>query len=142
MLRSIGFYFHIFAPNRVITIGSASDRSVNLEDPTVSPRHAIIYVQKGKVFVADDGGRGGVKVNGRVVAQQQISGFDEIEVGSSQLKIEIAYAQKAVEPSHLKKKDSKSPDAKSDSKTDPKPDSKNDSDALRPNKADASEAHP
>lgn len=88
----------MFSSSRVITIGSAPDSAIVLSDPHVAPQHAVIYVQNDKLIISDNNSPTGVSVNGQKVRIAEISGFDEIELGRSRVKVEPVMASNAPAP--------------------------------------------
>ncbi|MCC7381234.1 MAG: AgmX/PglI C-terminal domain-containing protein [Deltaproteobacteria bacterium] len=79
----------MFPASRVITIGQSPDSAIRLEAGEVAPRHAVLYVDNGRVVVADNGGTSGVLVNGQPITTAPISGFDEVRIGEFRLKVEM-----------------------------------------------------
>jgi hypothetical protein len=54
-------------PNRVL-VGRAPGNDIRLDDPEVSRRHAVVWREAGKVWLADLGSSNGATVNGRPAA--------------------------------------------------------------------------
>jgi hypothetical protein len=79
----------MFSPDRLVTIGRASDQGLRLDDEEVSSRHATLRVVDGHVVISDAGSRNGIYVNGRKVPNAKVSSFDEILIGGCRLKIEV-----------------------------------------------------
>ncbi|AKU92131.1 AgmX/PglI C-terminal domain-containing protein [Vulgatibacter incomptus] len=78
----------MFSGIRPVTVGRASDAGLRLEDPLVSGRHAVLFVQDGRLWIGDDGSSHGLFVNGRRVATAPIGPLDEIRLGDSRIKVE------------------------------------------------------
>lgn len=77
-----------FADNTVITIGRSETSHIRLEGTQVSLNHAIIYEQKGNLFIEDKNSFGGTKVNNRLVTRKKLDDDDIIEIGDSQFTID------------------------------------------------------
>lgn len=65
-----------------ITIGRASDNTLVIGDPTVSSRHARLYVQGMQWYVQDLGSTNGTFVNEARVTQHLVQIGDKIRVGA------------------------------------------------------------
>ncbi len=78
------------APQRVL--GRASGADIQLEDDTVSRRHARFYASRGRVWVRDLGSRNGTQVNGETIAQHAVAPGDRIAIGSSLFRVELVDA--------------------------------------------------
>src|SRR5690606_36413415 len=87
-----------FSAARVISVGRAPESSLVLDDPQVSGRHALIFVENGKVLIADLGSTNGVFVNGERITQAAITPFDAVRVGECRLKVEVPGASTEAEP--------------------------------------------
>lgn len=69
--------------DRPLTLGRSLSCEINIEDPTVSRRHAQVYLEgEGAVF-RDLGSRNVSLVNGTVVSECRLSLGDELSVGAS-----------------------------------------------------------
>jgi hypothetical protein len=68
-----------------ISIGRKHGNEVQLNDITVSGRHALITVVRGKVFVEDLGSTNGTLVNGGPIRKVFLKHGDVIQVGAHQL---------------------------------------------------------
>lgn len=74
-----------------VIIGRLPDCEVVLSDGNVSRRHAQVRLVSGHYTVSDLGSTNGTKVNGaRIVAPQELTPGDEITVGNSVLRFELA----------------------------------------------------
>jgi hypothetical protein len=62
-------------------IGRSAAADLQLDDPTVSRRHALIVCESGKARVLDDRSLNGVFVNGEQVEWGELADGDEIAVG-------------------------------------------------------------
>ncbi len=66
-----------------LTVGRLSDNEVQLEEGSVSSRHAEIVVQDGAVILRDLGSTNGTFLNGeQMVSEQELKEGDEIYFGS------------------------------------------------------------
>ena len=66
-----------------LTVGRLGDNEVQLEEGSVSSRHAEIVVQDGVVILRDLGSTNGTFLNGeQVVSEQELKEGDEIYFGS------------------------------------------------------------
>lgn len=69
-----------------LVVGRAPDADVRLDDPTVSPRHAVLSVAPdGSVQVRDLGTVNGVRVDGVPVVQAQLNDGNRLDLGEVQL---------------------------------------------------------
>jgi hypothetical protein len=66
-------------------IGRSAAADLQLDDPTVSRRHALIVCEDGKARVLDDRSLNGVFVNGEQVEWGELTDGDEIAVGRYRL---------------------------------------------------------
>jgi DnaJ-class molecular chaperone len=73
----------LFALEHPVTVGSSADCNVRVK--TAAPRHAQVSWTPEGYFVRDLTGQGLVRVNGRVVARQELKDGDVIKVGSEEL---------------------------------------------------------
>lgn len=65
----------------VTRIGRSLTADVELEDLSVSRRHALIVVEGDDVFLLDEGSRNGTWLNGHRVARALLRDGDEIVLG-------------------------------------------------------------
>ena len=69
-----------------LTVGSAPDNDVVIDDPSVSRVHAIVHQLNGRWFVEDCGSRNGTAVNGRrLTSTQPLRPADELLLGRARL---------------------------------------------------------
>jgi hypothetical protein len=69
-----------------LTIGSAPDNDIVVDDPSVSRVHAIIEQLNGRWFVEDCDSRNGTSINGRrCVGMVQLRAGDEVVLGRARL---------------------------------------------------------
>jgi pSer/pThr/pTyr-binding forkhead associated (FHA) protein len=80
----------------VTRIGRSLTADVELEDMTVSRRHALIVRGEGKAVLLDDGSRNGVRLNGVRVTRAELHDGDTIRLGRTQLR--YAAAVRALSP--------------------------------------------
>src|SRR3954469_3944254 len=74
----------------VTRIGRSLTADVELEDMTVSRRHALIVRGEGKAVLLDDGSRNGVRLNGVRVTRAELHDGDTIRLGRTQLRYAAA----------------------------------------------------
>lgn len=79
----------IFAGVREVSIGRGSDVALRLEDPLVSGKHAILFVQDGALKIRDEGSSNGLYINGQRVQNGTIGPLDEVRLGDSRIKVEV-----------------------------------------------------
>jgi len=73
---------YLVAPDKTITIGRGSARNeINLNNPTVSRRHAQIVFEKGRYVLRALDDRNGTFVNSARIRQQTLQDGDEIRFG-------------------------------------------------------------
>lgn len=70
----------------VTRIGRSPAADINLDDATVSRRHALIFLEDGTGKVVDDRSLNGVEVNGARVREQVLAHGDVIAIGRIQLR--------------------------------------------------------
>ena len=69
-----------------LTVGSAPDNDVVIDDPSVSRVHAILHQLNGRWFMEDCGSRNGTVVNGRrLTSTQPLRPADEVLLGRARL---------------------------------------------------------
>ncbi len=73
---------------RIVTVGSGPDAQLKLDDPYVAPRHAVLHVQGGRLYISDNQTAQGIMVNGQRVPSAEITAFDEVQIGECRLKFE------------------------------------------------------
>ncbi len=66
----------------MITIGKGSDCDVELNDKSVSRKHAVIKTIGAKYFLIDQGSSNGTFVNGERITEYELSSDDVIQIGS------------------------------------------------------------
>ncbi len=69
----------------VTTLGRAPDRTIVLDDPSVSRRHAEIRLVGSEATIVDVGSSNGVVVNGQRVSTTTLRDGDEIRLGGCEL---------------------------------------------------------
>ena len=70
----------------VTRLGRSPAADLNLDDATVSRRHALVLLQDGVAKVVDDRSLNGVEVNGERVREAVLSHNDVIKLGRIQLR--------------------------------------------------------
>jgi len=84
-------------PEGVTRIGRSMTADVELEDMTVSRRHALIVRGEGKSVLLDDGSRNGVRLNGlRIERAEELKDGDVIALGRTQLRYAAAVRELTV----------------------------------------------
>ena len=69
-----------------LTLGSAPDNDVIVDDPSVSRVHTMLHRLNGRWFVEDCGSRNGTAVNGRrLTSMQPLQAADELLLGRARL---------------------------------------------------------
>lgn len=76
----------------VTRIGRSLTADLELEDISVSRRHALIVVEGDDVFLLDEGSRNGTRLNGDRVQRALLMDGDTIVLGTQQ----IRYAEHAL----------------------------------------------
>ncbi|MBN1284098.1 MAG: VWA domain-containing protein [Anaerolineae bacterium] len=71
-----------------IHIGSSPECQIRLDDPTVAPRHAVIYYGKGKYFLQDKAGDERTARNGKPVDAARLVDGDQVGFGGAVLRFE------------------------------------------------------
>jgi len=78
----------VFTPG-TYALGSAPTSDLRLDDPTIAPRHAILYFQNGRVALQDTGSSTGSYVNGHRISACEIRSADEVLCGPFVLKTRV-----------------------------------------------------
>ncbi len=69
-----------------LTVGSAADNDVVVDDASVSRIHAMLHQLNGRWFIEDCGSRNGTAVNGRqLTAMHPLRSSDEVRLGRARL---------------------------------------------------------
>jgi serine/threonine protein kinase len=74
-------------PGRELMLGRGDKSYYRLTDGRVSRNHCQILLEGEQVTVIDNGGSGGVHVNGRLVQRQPLKLGDVLQVGDTQLRL-------------------------------------------------------
>ena len=74
----------------VTRLGRSLSADVELDDATVSRRHALLVHEDGETVLLDDGGRNGTWHNGFRVDRAVLHDGDTIELGTARLRYVIA----------------------------------------------------
>lgn len=74
----------------VVLIGRHPDCDVRIDLPQVSRRHCCLALANDRLFIRDLGSRHGVRVNGRVVAEERLQPGDEVAIGHLIYRLEEA----------------------------------------------------
>ncbi len=78
----------VFIPGTYV-LGSDASSDLRLDDPSVEPRHALLYFQNGRAAIQDAGTALGVFVNGHRVSACEIRSVDEVLCGPFVLKTRV-----------------------------------------------------
>ncbi|MBZ4414979.1 AgmX/PglI C-terminal domain-containing protein [Myxococcus sp. RHSTA-1-4] len=78
----------VFVPG-TYSLGSDPASDLRLDDPSVEPRHALLYFQNGRAAVQDAGSTTGLFVNGHRVSACEIRSMDEVLCGPFVLKTRV-----------------------------------------------------
>ena len=70
----------------VTRIGRSITADIEIEDITVSRRHALIVREEGRTFLLDDGSRNGTWLNGVRIERAELHDGDEIALGRARLR--------------------------------------------------------
>lgn len=69
-----------------LTVGSATDNDIVVDDVSVSRIHALLHLLNGRWFIEDCGSRNGISVNGRqVTSMHPLRSADEVRLGRARL---------------------------------------------------------
>lgn len=69
-------------PEDITTIGRRPDNSLQIEDASISSRHAEIYFENNAFFVKDLGSTNGTYLNGGQIKKAPLNHDDELRFGS------------------------------------------------------------
>lgn len=72
---------YVLSDNKDITIGRKHENDIQLNDLTVSGRHALISVRNGDVFAEDLGSTNGTLVNGIHIVHSQLQHGNVVQIG-------------------------------------------------------------
>lgn len=75
-------------------VGQSASCAIRLEDPTVSRRHASVDVSGSSLRLRDQGSTNGTFVNGLRITDVFLRGGEDVQVGSSVLRVEAQTAQR------------------------------------------------
>ncbi len=75
---------------RVTTIGRSRDCDIVVADPNASRLHAEVRHSGEDYLIVDMGSTNGLEVNGRAAKRQALANGDTIQIGTTELRIEIA----------------------------------------------------
>lgn len=78
----------VFIPG-TYALGSDPASDLRLDDPSVEPRHALLYFQNGRAAIQDAGTVSGLFVNGHRVSACEIRSVDEVLCGPFVLKTRV-----------------------------------------------------
>jgi pSer/pThr/pTyr-binding forkhead associated (FHA) protein len=77
----------------VTRLGRSLSADVEIDDPSVSRRHAIIVRQDGRTYLLDDSSRNGTWHNGLRIDRVALADGDSFALGTSELRyVEVAEA--------------------------------------------------
>jgi hypothetical protein len=83
----------VFVPG-TYAIGSDPSSDLRLDDPSIDPRHALLYFQNGRSAIQDAGSSQGIYVNGHRVTACEIRSVDEVLCGPFVLKTRVLSQQR------------------------------------------------
>lgn len=83
-------------------VGRRPDSDLRVASQDVSRRHCEIAVAKGKVSVKDLGSSNGTYVNGKRVAESDLSAGDRLTIGPLTFVVQIDGKPSAIKPADLK----------------------------------------
>jgi pSer/pThr/pTyr-binding forkhead associated (FHA) protein len=84
----------------VTRLGRSLSADVEVDDPSVSRRHALIVRQDGQTFLLDDGSRNGTWHNGLRIDRVLLRDGDEIALGALELRY-VEVVETATDPLEL-----------------------------------------
>ncbi len=79
-----------FGDKKELTIGRSETNDITLDGLQISGRHARLLRSGSDIVVDDLGSTNGVFVNGNRVSRQSISPSDKVQIGSFELRVDIA----------------------------------------------------
>jgi len=80
---------HFELTRRPLSIGREGARDIQITDPKVSRRHAMVRFEDGAYVIANVGGKNGIRVNGLLIEEKaKLTNGDEIALGDTVLKYE------------------------------------------------------
>jgi pSer/pThr/pTyr-binding forkhead associated (FHA) protein len=74
---------------RTVLLGRGKEADVQLNDPSISRAHCQVQWQGSEPFLVDAGSRSGTVINGQRITEYQLKNKDVIQIGSTQLQVEI-----------------------------------------------------
>ena len=77
-----------------ITIGRRLDNDISISDPSVSRYHCQIVRLGGSIRIVDLGSQNGIRVNDRIVQQEELADGDLISVGGASLRVHTGAAER------------------------------------------------
>jgi anti-anti-sigma factor len=83
-----------FREGQPLVIGRGEATETHLTDPQVLRMHCQVEAKDGKVVLSDSGSRTGTLCNGQVVTQHELQLGDVIQIGTTQLRYQLAADQK------------------------------------------------
>ena len=84
----------------VTRLGRSLSADVEIDDPSVSRRHALIVRQDGQTYLLDDGSRNGTWHNGLRIDRVALRDGDSFSLGVSELRY-VEIVETATEPVEL-----------------------------------------
>ena len=82
-----------------LTVGSAPDNDLVIDEPSVSRVHAVVQQLNGRWFVEDCGSRNGTSVNGRrLTGMAPLRSNDEVRLGRARLEFRGGRTDRDVSP--------------------------------------------
>jgi serine/threonine-protein kinase len=76
-------------PGKSLLVGRGNQADVQINDPSVSRAHCRVRARGAKVLVEDLGSRGGVLLNGERVTEHPLGHQDVVQIGATQLRVEL-----------------------------------------------------
>jgi pSer/pThr/pTyr-binding forkhead associated (FHA) protein len=73
-------------PDRVTRLGRSMSAEVEIDDHSVSRRHALIVLRDGQAVLLDDGSLNGTYLNGERVDHAVLADGDEIALGDARVR--------------------------------------------------------
>jgi len=72
-----------------LSVGRGQNTETRLKDPQVSRVHCQVTIEGRKIMLLDSGSTSGTLVNGKRVSQQELKPGDVIQIGSTQLRVNL-----------------------------------------------------
>ena len=78
-----------------IVIGRSGDAQLTIDDPSVSPLHAVIENREGKYYISDLGSESGTFINDEKVLEKEIDSGQEAKIGDFSIQFNVGVPKPA-----------------------------------------------